>query len=224
MDEDTKNIKKEDSFEYSVEEIGAKIEALVFASQDPLSFSAIYGALDLGEEVSESLVQESIDMLIKFYKTASRGFEFVDIAGSGYHFRSKKEYSLLIEGMFEHKPRPLSRAAQETLAIVAYRQPVTRADVEFIRGVDAGSIIKNLLERDLIACVGRKEDVGRPMMFGTTKEFLKVFGLSSLNDLPELESFQPSLEGMQSAYEKISNIHAQQVDKDIKQAKTSLSE
>jgi segregation and condensation protein B len=224
MGEDIKNCESKDRCEYSIEEIGARVEVLVFASQEPLSFSVIYKALDLGDGVSESLVQEAIDVLIDFYKDTSRGFEFVKLAESGYHFRSKKDYSLLIERMFEQKPRPLSRAAQETLAIVAYRQPVTRADVEFIRGVDAGSIIKNLLERDLIACVGRKEDVGRPMMFGTTKEFLKVFGLSSLNDLPTLESFQPSLDSMQSAYEKISNIHAQQVDSDIKQAKTSLAE
>ena len=80
------------------------------------------------------------------------------------------------------------------MAILAYKQPVTRADIEYIRGVDSGSILKNLMERDLVACVGRKEDSGRPMMFGTTVEFLKVFGLDSLDDLPPLESFQPSVD------------------------------
>src|ERR1700759_1099496 len=75
------------------------------------------------------------------------------------------------------RPRPLSRAAQETLAIVAYRQPVSRADIEFIRGTDSGSIIKNLLERDLICCVGRKDIPGKPMLFGTTEEFLRVYRL-----------------------------------------------
>jgi segregation and condensation protein B len=97
-----------------------------------------------------------------------------------------------MERMFATRPRSLSRAAQETLAIIAYRQPVTRADIEFIRGVDAGSIIKNLLERDLIRCVGRREISGRPMLFGTTDEFLRVYQLAKLTDLPPLASFQPS--------------------------------
>jgi hypothetical protein len=78
------------------------------------------------------------------------------------------------------------------LSIIAYRQPVTRADVEYIRGVDAGNIIKNLMDRNLVACVGRKEDAGRPMVFGTTDEFLKIFRINSLNDLPPLSSFQPA--------------------------------
>jgi len=108
-----------------------------------------------------------------------------------------------MEKMFASRPRPISRAALETLSIIAYRQPVTRAEVEFIRGVDAGSIFKTLLERDLVKCVGRKEIVGRPMLFGTSDEFLKVFNLSSIKDLPPLESFQPSREMVQGAMERI---------------------
>ena len=108
-----------------------------------------------------------------------------------------------MERLFSSRPRPLSRAALETLSVIAYRQPVTRADIEFIRGVDAGSIIKNLLDRELIACVGRKEDSGRPMLFGTTKEFLKVFSLNTLSDLPPLAAFQPSAEVVGDALKKM---------------------
>jgi segregation and condensation protein B len=104
-----------------------------------------------------------------------------------------------MERMFSARQRALSRAALETLSIIAYRQPVTRADIEAIRGVDAGSIIKNLLDRELISCVGRKEDSGRPMMFGTTPEFLRVFRIASLDDLPPLSAFQPAPETMTEA-------------------------
>ena len=113
--------------------------------------------------------------------------------------------------IFSERPRPLSRAAQETLAIIAYRQPITRASIEFIRGVDAGSIIKNLLERDLIRCVGRKDDGGRPMLFGTTEEFCRVYEIKSIKDLPPLEAFQPSRETVSQAMEKITGNH-QSVD------------
>jgi segregation and condensation protein B len=117
-----------------------------------------------------------------------------------------------MERMFASRPRPISRAALETLAIIAYRQPVTRAEVEFIRGVDAGSIFKTLLERDLIKCTGRKEIVGRPMLFGTTDNFLTVFNLSSIKDLPPLESFQPSREMVQGAMEKLEGQQDELVD------------
>jgi hypothetical protein len=119
-----------------------------------------------------------------------------------------------MEKQFSSRPRPLSRAALETLAVIAYRQKgskgVTRAEVEFIRGVDAGSIFKTLVERNLLTCTGRKEIPGRPMMFGVTDEFLKIFQLGSINDLPPLESFQTPQDVLDAASQKIADFEAEQ--------------
>ena len=179
----------------------AQIEALIFASPKPLGFLDIKKFLvgDFSEEEAKKALSE----LVRRYKEGVFGF-FIELTATGeYQFKTKPEYSELMEKLFETKPRTLSRAAQETLAIIAYRQPVTRVDIEFIRGVDAGSIIKNLLDRDLVKCVGRKEEVGRPMLFGTTQNFLHIFQISKISDLPPLESFQPSKELMSSAIENI---------------------
>ena len=120
-----------------------------------------------------------------------------------------------MEKQFSSRPRPLSRASLETLSVVAYRQKaqkcgVTRAEVEFIRGVDAGSIFKTLVERDLLTCTGRKEIPGRPMMFGVTDEFLKVFQLGSINDLPPLDSFQTPTDVIDAAQKKIESFLSEQ--------------
>jgi segregation and condensation protein B len=180
----------------------AKIEAILFASQKPLKTPEILELLH-DSDVKEKDVQATLDQLVEFYETRSGGFKLHYLKRLGYQFQTAQEAGYIMERMFASRPRPISRAALETLAIIAYRQPVTRAEVEFIRGVDAGSIFKTLLERELIKCVGRKEIVGRPMMFGTTDEFLKVFNLSSIKDLPPLESFQPSREVVQGAMEKL---------------------
>lgn len=182
--------------------LGQKIEALIFASPKPMKASEIQSILEDGDISAKEIIDE-VNKLQEYHNERSGGFYLEHINGVGYQFRTHTEASYLMERMFSQRPRPLSRAAQETLAIIAYRQPVTRADIEFIRGVDAGSIIKNLLERELIACVGRKEDSGRPMIFGTTSEFLKVYNLNTLNELPPLESFQPARDRMKNALDKI---------------------
>lgn len=204
----------------------AKIEAVIFASQRPLKTMEIFdlvkpeagssdaedetdleAALDHADLVVESLtikdVQESLNDLVDYYRDRAGGFTLRYAKGLGYQFQTVPAAASVLERQFAQRPRPISRAALETLSIIAYRQPCTRAEIEYIRGVDAGSIIKNLLERDLISCVGRKEIAGRPMLFGTTPEFLKVFQLSSVKDLPTLESFQPSHEALQKALEKL---------------------
>jgi segregation and condensation protein B len=176
------------------------VEAIVFASEKPIKSQEIHDIIsstyiddpDVNYQVKH--VDAVLDSLFREYEQRAGGFRLEYIRGEGYHFRTAPAVGDLMEAMFSNKPRPLSRAALETLSIIAYRQPVTRADIEFVRGVDAGSIIKNLLDRDLIVCVGRKEDSGRPMLFGTTNEFLKVFRVSSLDELPPLASFQPAAE------------------------------
>ena len=189
----------------------ARIEAIIFASQKPLKASEVLEIMG-DPSVTERDVEKSLEDLVEFYESRSGGFRLHYLKRLGYQFQTSDDAAAIMERMFASRPRPISRAALETLAIIAYRQPVTRAEVEFIRGVDAGSIFKTLLERDLIKCTGRKEIVGRPMLFGTTDEFLKVFNLSSVKDLPSLESFQPSRELVQGARERLAEGHDDLVD------------
>lgn len=191
-----------------------QIEAILFASPKPLKAHDLYELLQdepEHEELQSKDVDQVLQSLVRSYEEHGGGFRLESIRGAGYQFRTAPAAAPLMEKLFATKPRPLSRAALETLSIIAYRQPATRADVEFVRGVDAGSIIKNLLDRQLIACVGRKEDAGRPMLFGTTDEFLKVFRLESLDDLPSLASFQPSAETVNQALETMEN-RSEEVD------------
>ncbi len=183
----------------------AQVESIIFAAPKPISIAEIAEVLadDDGVEPDHAMLDSIVQHLQRLYKERSGGFRLEYDKGAGYQFRTVPAAAPLMERMFSQRQRPLSRAAHETLAIIAYRQPCTRADIEFIRGVDAGSIIKNLLERDLVACVGRKEDSGRPMLFGTTAEFLRVFRVQSLNDLPPLSAFQPASEAMIDAFQKI---------------------
>lgn len=180
----------------------AKIEAVVFASQKPLRPQEVVDLLH-DPSVTVEDVQATLDHLVEFYEDRAGGFKLQHLKRLGYQFQTSDSAGPIMERMFASRPRPISRAALETLAIIAYRQPCTRAEIEFIRGVDAGSIFKTLLERELIKCVGRKEIVGRPMLFGTTDQFLTVFNLSSIKDLPSLESFQPARDMVQGAMERI---------------------
>lgn len=180
----------------------AKIEAIVFASQKPLRPQEVQELLH-DPTVTVEDVQTTLDQLCEFYEDRAGGFKLLHLKRLGYQFQTSDSAGPIMERMFASRPRPISRAALETLAIIAYRQPCTRAEIEFIRGVDAGSIFKTLLERELIKCVGRKEIVGRPMLFGTTDQFLTVFNLSSIKDLPSLESFQPARDMVQGAMERI---------------------
>ncbi len=169
-----------------------QVEAILFASPKPMKPSEIADIIqDEDHDIAVADVEAVITHLMRQYEESGGGFTLIHEKGVGYQFQTVPAASRLMEKMFSSRPRPLSRAALETLSIIAYRQPTTRAEIEYVRGVDAGSIIKNLLDRELIRCVGRKEDAGRPMVFGTTAEFLKVFNLKTLGDLPPLASFQP---------------------------------
>lgn len=191
--------------------LSAKVEAIIFASPVPVKLPEIMEFLQ-DPMLTTREVMEVIDQLIRQYDARGGGFRLEHIRGGGFQFQTVKAASQLMERMFSNRPRPLSRAAQETLAIIAYRQPVTRTDIEFIRGVDAGSILKNLLERELVQCVGRREIAGRPMIFGTTDEFLRVYQLRSLEDLPPLEAFQPSNDVIKSAIGKLNLDSSEELD------------
>jgi segregation and condensation protein B len=182
-----------------------QVEAILFAAPKPLSVTDISEILadEDGNPGDTTEIERVIQNLLRLYRERNGGFRLEHDKGVGFQFRTVPAAAPLMERMFSQRQRPLSRAALETLSIIAYRQPVTRADIEAIRGVDAGSIIKNLLDRELISCVGRKEDSGRPMMFGTSPEFLRVFRINSLDDLPPLSAFQPAPETMAEAENRL---------------------
>jgi segregation and condensation protein B len=163
------------------------IETLIFITDKPLSVSKIVELIDI-PEVNEELVKELIKELQTEYLSRS-AIEIREVA-EGYQMATKPEFSEYVRRLYRDRTLlRLSPAAIETLAIIAYKQPITKAEIEEIRGVDSTTVLETLLERRLIKIVGKKEVVGRPLLYGTTQEFLKYFGISSLNDLPPIEQF-----------------------------------
>jgi segregation and condensation protein B len=158
------------------------LEALVFVSDHPVK------ANELAKSASAplKLVRELLVELADEYRP--RGIQLDEVAG-GWIFRSRAAYAPFVRDVAMKKPVRLTRAQTETLAILAYRQPITRPEVDDIRGVDSGPILKLLLERDLVRILGRKDEPGRPVLYGTTTVFLEFFGLKSLKDLPTLREF-----------------------------------
>lgn len=166
---------------YSAEEIKPLVESLLFAYGEPLSSQRIAEIA----KVDETLVDEALFVLVEESKHAESGVELVRVAEK-YQYRTKGRFAAAIRELKAGKPRRLSGAALETLAIIAYRQPVVKSDVEKIRGVDVTPTLKTLLERSFVKIVGHQSTVGQPALYGTTDEFLKVFGLNSLSELPSL--------------------------------------
>jgi segregation and condensation protein B len=163
------------------------IETLLFITDKPLSVKKIVELIE-DHEVTEEVVQQLINELATDYLKNS-ALEIRHVA-EGYQIATKPEYSEYVRRLYrERTALRLSPAALETLAIIAYRQPVTKAEIEETRGVDCSGVLETLLEKKLIKIVGRKEVIGRPLLYGTTQEFLKYFGLTSLSDLPPLEQF-----------------------------------
>lgn len=164
------------------------VEAVLFASDAPLPLSKIVSILGVG---SARDVRNHIKALNEKYERMNASFRIEQIA-SGYQMLTLPVYNTWIRRLRQSKQDSrLSQAALETLAVVAYKQPVVRAEIEAIRGVSAGEMLNRLRELGLIKIVGRAEDVGRPMLYGTTRRFLEVFGLSGIEDLPEVEEMQP---------------------------------
>ena len=159
----------------------AELEALLFASGDPLTLERAAVALFCTTGEAADLLEQ----LQKEYRKDNRGIELRKVAG-GWQLVTKKEAAGLIRRLQEKQEVKLSNAAMETLAIVAFRQPVTKSEMEAIRGVKVDGVLGNLVELGLIAEVGRKEALGRPILYGTTEIFLRTFGLDSLEDLPQI--------------------------------------
>lgn len=163
------------------------LEALLFVTADPIPvtrFSALLGTVTK-QELEQALISLSYD-----YEQEGRGLQLIEVAG-GYRIVTKAEFAPWLKRLEKVKaPAKLSRSALESLAIIAYKQPIVRAEVEQIRGVETSGVIRTLLERKLVRIVGRKEEPGRPIMYGTTKFFLEHFGLRDLSQLPPLREFK----------------------------------
>lgn len=167
------------------------IEALLFVSHEPIPFAKIREVLDSVELLKPRQIQDLLQELAEEYILQQRSFRLEEIA-QGYILRTCKEYGPYIDLLFRNKrTEKLSPAAAEVLAIIAYRQPITRPQIEAIRGVDSSGVIQSLLERQLIEPVGKMEAPGRPTLYGITTYFLKHFGLRDLNELP---GWQPPME------------------------------
>ncbi len=159
------------------------IEALIFASDTPLTVEKIKQIL---ENVTKKEIDETIEELQKEYQEQNRGFQMKEVA-NGYQLRTQTAFSPWLKRLKKTKPFRLTQPTLESLAIIAYRQPITRMEVEKIRGVDTGGVLKTLLDKKLISIVGKKDVPGKPFLFATTKTFLEVFGLENLASLPTLK-------------------------------------
>jgi segregation and condensation protein B len=167
-------------------ELKAITEALIFVADEPINAKTIADAVKLDRDA----VEKAIVKLVKEYEGGKGGLQLREIAG-GWQIATRPEFHEHVRAYLKSKPSAkLSLASLETLAVIAYRQPVTVPEILEIRGVQSPSAIKTLLDKRLIVAKGRKETVGRPMMYGTSKEFLIQFGLKDLSELPSIEDFQ----------------------------------
>ncbi len=162
------------------------VEALITASPEPVSAARIAEILPYGKR---KRVIELVRELNEGYREQGRAFEIWEVAG-GFQLRTRADFANYVKQLHRASALRLSRAALETLSLVAYRQPVTRAEIEDVRGVDAGAILRGLIERKLVRIAGHRDVPGRPMLYATSRRFLEVFGLNSLEDLPTLRDLE----------------------------------
>ena len=163
------------------------LESIFFVSESPVKLKWL---VELLPEWNEDAIRAGIERIKLECQEVSRGIELVDVAG-GYQFRTKPDQTEWLVRLKKTKPSKFSQAALETLALVAYRHPITRSQIEDVRGVDSGWVLRTLLEKGLIKILGRKDLPGRPIIYGITPAFLELFGLNSLQDLPTLKEIQP---------------------------------
>ena len=162
------------------------IEALILASPEPVGVQRLVAIVP---GLQPGLAKDRINELNTEYQEQGRGFEIWEVAG-GFQLRTRPEFAGYVQQLRKDRPLRLSQAALESLAIVAYKQPLTRAEIEAVRGVDSGAILKSLLDRRLLRILGQREVPGRPLIYGTGKRFLEVFGLESLKELPSLRELE----------------------------------
>jgi len=174
------------------EHLSQHIEALIFTAEQPITLKEIKNCLQetFQTKFKKGEVEEAIQGLMKKYEEDSYSFEIIEIA-EGYQFLTKGAYHNTVGTMLKQKTKKrLSRAALETLSIIAYKQPVTKSEMEKIRGVSCDYSIQKLLEKELVAIAGRSEGPGRPLLYATSEKFMDYFGIKSIKDLPKLQDFK----------------------------------
>ncbi|MFH1489468.1 MAG: SMC-Scp complex subunit ScpB, partial [Pseudomonadota bacterium] len=162
------------------------VEALLFSSDKPLAVRDINACIP---DVKAAEIRSALKVLQYEYEAMGRSYALKEVGG-GFQFRSRSEYGAYILRMLQTSPGRLSRAAMETLAIIAYKQPIIRQEAERLRGVDVGGILRTLMEKGLIRIMGRKDLPGRPLIYGTTKKFLEIFDLKNIEALPSLKEMK----------------------------------
>jgi len=166
------------------ERVRTVVESLLFVTDKPVTLDQLHEATG----VDKPRLEEALAQLGEIHRDGVSGIVLTEVAG-GWQFRTEPESGEFVRRFLRVKPQRLTRAALETLVIIAYRQPVTRPEIEDVRGVDSGAVVKALLERRLIKILGKKDEVGRPILYGTTREFLEFFALKDLSALPTLREF-----------------------------------
>ena len=181
--------------------LSALLEAIVYLAKEPVSLDAIHKALP---DVDRSELQQKLSELMEQYRSSDHGIEMREVA-DGYRFSTKPEHHEVLKQFLKSQipPTRLSLAALETLAVIAYKQPVTVPEIQEIRGVHATGVIKTLLDKKFINTAGRKEVLGRPILYKTTKDFLMHFGLKDLSELPSMEEFEELIKNQAAAEEEI---------------------
>src|SRR5213080_1622865 len=185
----------------SYSNLSALLEAIVYLAKEPVSLDAIHKVLP---DVDRNEIQQKLNELMEQYRAPEHGIEIREVA-DGYRFSTKPEHHEVLKQFIKSQipPTRLSLAALETLAVIAYKQPVTIPEIQEIRGVHASGVIKTLLDKKFVATAGRKEVLGRPILYKTTREFLIHFGLKDLSDLPSMEEFEELIKNQAAAEEEI---------------------
>ncbi len=181
----------------SAKQVKNVLESVLFVAPAALSLDQLFEATGIDRDK----IAQGLESLQADRREGFAGLVLTEVAG-GWQFRTAPESAEYVRRFLKVKPQRLTRAAVETMAIIAYRQPVTRPEIEDIRGVDSGAVLKALLDRRLIKIVGKKEEVGRPILYGTTREFLEFFALKDLNALPTLREFQELTEESREIVER----------------------
>ena len=179
-----KTLKTDEGHEVTLESV---VEAILFASDEPITPNRLVNILEVG---SVKQIRESVEHLNEKYKEANSAFRIDQIAG-GFQMMTLDAYNHWLKKLIRVRTEnKLTQASLETLAIIAYKQPIIRADLEAIRGVGSGEMIRGLMHKGMVKIAGRAEILGRPLLYGTTKKFLDVFGLNSIKDLPKAEELK----------------------------------
>ncbi|MCL4511429.1 MAG: SMC-Scp complex subunit ScpB [Bacteroidetes bacterium] len=184
-----------------VDDLAHIIESIIFASDEPLTIGTIKSVLDAAHtfgRVNADMITARIHALNVKYESDGNGFYIIEIA-NGFQFATRKDMAQWVSFLFkERSRRRLSHSALETAAIIAYKQPITKPEIESIRGVNVDYVLHSLLEKEIVTVVGRAETVGRPLLYGTTQRFLKIFGLKNLEDLPKLREIEEIIKEIKS--------------------------